>query len=264
MENLYDMYLTYFRPVLDIFLLSFIIYQIYKILLQNKVLPVIKGIVAILTLYAFAFMLRLETMLWLLNKLANGFIIIMAIVFQQEIKSFFLKVGQSRMFSGRRRIIGTEVETIISAAQILSTMKRGCLLVFERQANLRNFIDSGTVINADISSSLIITIFGKDTALHDGAAIISGKKIVSAGCLLPLSEQKGIRKSFGTRHRAALGITEKTDAVVLVVSEETGAVSLAYNSNLYYNLPEEELKSRLNSLVVLGNPELADEEADNE
>lgn len=264
MENFYDMYLTYFRPVLDIFLLAFIVYQIYNILLQNKVLPVIKGIVAILTLYAFAFILQLETMLWIMNKLANGFIIIMAIVFQQEIKSFFIKVGQSRMFNGRRRIVGTEVETIISAAQILSTMKRGGLVVFQRQASLRNYIESGTVINADISSSLLVTIFGKDTALHDGAVIISGKKIVSAGCLLPLSEQKGIKKSFGTRHRAALGIAEKTDAVVLVVSEESGAVSLAYNSNLYYNLTEEELKNRLTSLVVKGNPDLSEDEGDNE
>ena len=93
MENFYDMYLTYFRPVLDIFLLAFIVYQIYNILLQNKVLPVIKGIVAILTLYAFAFILQLETMLWIMNKLANGFIIIMAIVFQQEIKSFFICIS---------------------------------------------------------------------------------------------------------------------------------------------------------------------------
>ena len=260
MENLINFFTTYVRPALDVVVLSFLIYQIYKVLLQNKVLPVIKGVVTVVSVYALAYFLKLDTMLWIMSKLGNAFIIIMAIIFQSEIRSFFIKVGQSQIFRGRQRTIGTEVESIVSAAEILSTMKRGALVVFSRQTSLKNIIDTGTVLNADISSSLIITIFGKDTALHDGAVIVTGKKVVAAGCFLPLSEQKGIKKSFGTRHRAALGTAENTDAVVLIVSEETGAISLAYNSNLFYDLKHDELMTALNNLVVKGLTQVGGEE----
>ena len=250
MESFVSFFTTYIRPFLDVVVLAFLIYQIYKILLQNKALPAIKGVVAAAALYALAYILKLDTILWILNRLAGALIIIVAIIFQSEIRNFFIKLGQSRFLQRRHRTIGTEIESVVSAAEILSSMKRGAL--FARQTGLKNIIDTGTVLNADISSSLIVTIFGKDTALHDGAIIIDGKKIVAAGCFLPLSEQKGIRKSFGTRHRAALGTAETTDAVVLIVSEETGAISLAYNSNLYYDLKHDELLSTLNNLVVLG------------
>ena len=252
MESLVSFFTTYVRPFLDVVVLAFLIYQVYKILLQNNALPAIKGVVAAAALYALAFILKLDTILWVLNRLAGALIIIVVIIFQSEIRNFFTKVGQSRFLQRRHRTIGTEIESVVSAAEILSSMKRGALIVFSRQTGLKNIIDTGTILNADISSSLIITIFGKDTALHDGAIIISGKKIVAAGCFLPLSEQKGIRKSFGTRHRAALGTAETTDSVVLIVSEETGAISLAYNSNLYYELKHDELLSTLNNLVVLG------------
>ena len=252
MESLVSFFTTYVRPFLDVVVLAFLIYQVYKILLQNNALPAIKGVVAAAALYALAYIFQLDTILWILNRLAGALIIIVAIIFQSEIRNFFIKVGQSRFLQSRHRTIGTEVESVVSAAEILSSMKRGALVVFSRQTGLKNIIDTGTILNADISSSLIVTIFGKDTALHDGAIIISGKKSVAAGCFLPLSEQKGIRKSFGTRHRAALGTAETTDAVVLIVSEETGAISLAYNSNLYYDLKHDELLSTLNNLVVLG------------
>lgn len=262
MAWLYNFFVTYLRPTLDVFILAFLIYQVYKTLLQNRVLQVVRGILAIVTLYALAFILKLDTLLWILNKLGNAFIIIIAIVFQSEIKSFFIKVGQSHIFTARRRIVGTEVETILTAAKLLSSARRGALIVFTRQSGLKDIIDTGTVLNADISSSLILTVFGKDTALHDGAMIISGKKIVAAGCLLPLSEQKGINASFGTRHRAALGTAESSDAVVLVVSEETGAISLAFSSKIYYDLQEDELKNMLNSLVVQGMVKFEEQEAD--
>ncbi len=253
LDSIVSFFSTYIRPFLDVVVLAFLIYQVYRMLLQNNALPAIKGVVAAAALYALAYVLKLDTMLWILNKFASAIIIIVAIIFQSEIRNFFVKVGQSRFFKGRQRTIGTEVESVVSAAEILSSMKRGALVVFARQTGLKNIIDTGTILNADISSSLIVTIFGKDTALHDGAVVISGKKIVSAGCFLPLSEQKGIRQSFGTRHRAALGMAETTDAVVLIVSEETGAISLAYSSNLYYDLKHDELISTLNNLVVQGH-----------
>ncbi len=130
-----------------------------------------------------------------------------------------------------------------------------------RQIGLKNIIDSGTRLNADLSSSLILTIFGKDTPLHDGSIVIQGSTILAAGCFLPLSEQLDIKRSFGTRHRAALGLAETTDAVVLVVSEETGAISLAHDGNLYYDLDSEELGRTLKVLLTVkeGSEELAKE-----
>ena len=120
--------------------------------------------------------------------------------------------------------------------------------MFPRKLALKNIIDSGTRINADISSALIVTVFDHDTPLHDGAMIIQGSKIIAAGCYLPLSGQTDIRASFGTRHRAALGMAEESDAAIIVVSEETGAISLACNGNLYYDLSHDEIKNMLLSL----------------
>jgi diadenylate cyclase len=117
--------------------------------------------------------------------------------------------------------------------------------VLTRTVGLKNIIETGTHLDADLSSSLILTIFHPDTPLHDGAIVVSGGRMVAGGCFLPLSEQTDIRKSFGTRHRAALGLTEETDAVVIVVSEETGAISIAYDANLFYDVPVDELRERL-------------------
>jgi len=123
------------------------------------------------------------------------------------------------------------------------------LVVFPRRSNINNIIGTGTRIGGEISSTLIVTIFQFDGPLHDGALIIQNGKIAAAGCFLPLSEQQDIRKSFGTRHRAALGVTEVSDAVVLVVSEETGAISLAFDSQIYYDLQPEEVEQKLLSLL---------------
>jgi diadenylate cyclase len=135
---------------------------------------------------------------------------------------------------------------------MLSREKRGMLVVFSRRTNLRNVIETGTRLNADISSSLIVTVFEFDTPLHDGAMVIQHNRIVAAGCLLPLSEQLDIKKSFGTRHRAALGMSEQFDGVVLVVSEETGAISLAFDGKIYYDLSPIEVTRRLKELLDRG------------
>ena len=134
---------------------------------------------------------------------------------------------------------------------MLSKQKRGMLAVFIRHTKVDNYMQSGTRLNADLSSNLLVTIFGMDTPLHDGACFIQGGKLVAAGCFLPLSEVYDIKKTFGTRHRAALGLSELTDAVVLVVSEETGAISLAYDSKLHYDLSMTELTKTLENLLEI-------------
>ena len=172
-----------------------------------------------------------------------------AILFQPEMRKIFLKLGQADWFSFGARSKHTSVDSVLIAADILSKMKRGMLVVFPRHTRLDNFMDSGTRLDAEISSNLLVTIFGHDTPLHDLACFVKDGKILAAGCLLPLSEQIDIKKTYGSRHRAALGMSEQSDAVVLVVSEESGAISLAYDSQLHYDLSMDQLTKILEKML---------------
>ncbi|WP_037571967.1 diadenylate cyclase CdaA [Spirochaeta cellobiosiphila] len=247
------------RPILDIALLSFLLYRGYRLLVQTRAIQLIKGLVLVLLLYGFANVFKLETVSWLLEIIAPGVVIAAAIVFQPELRKIFTQLGQGDWFKFQNRPKQSQLESILTAAEMLSGVRRGALITFVRKVGLKNIIDRGTPLNADITSSLLMTIFQFDTALHDGAVIIQGKKILSGGCFFPLSEQSDVRKSFGTRHRAALGLAEESDAVILVVSEESGAISLAYDSNLYYDLSIDEIRTRLKELL---NFRLTAEEAD--
>ncbi len=237
------------RPLLDIAILAFLIYQVYKILVQTRAVQLIRGAFIVSILYLAAFIFQLDTILWIMNRLGTVLVIIIAIVFQPELRSIFIRVGRGEWFRLSHNAKPFHVDTVINAVEILSDRRRGALIVFPRRVGIKNIIESGTKINAEISSSLILTIFGYDTPLHDGAIIVQSGKIISAGCFLPLSEQVDIRRSFGTRHRAALGVAEDTDSVTLVVSEETGALSLSYDANLYYDLGTKEMKKRLTRLL---------------
>ncbi len=239
------MYFTYIRPILDIGFLSFIMYKAYSVIVKTHGVQLIKGAIVLIISYALALLLDLTLLLWLLNILAPGMLIAVAIVFQPELRKIFMKIAQGDWFSLGSRAKHLHIDSVLSAAEQLSSQKRGMLAVFVRSAGMKDIADTGTRLNADLSSNLLITIFSYDTPMHDGAAIIQGGKVLSAGCFLPLSEQYDIKKTFGTRHRAALGLSEVTDAVVLVVSEETGALSLAYDSKLYYDLSVEQVQSAL-------------------
>lgn len=248
------------RPVLDITILSFLIYQTYRILLQTRAVQLVRGALIIGFLYIVAFLMQLETLLWIMNGLATVIVIILAVVFQPELRNIFTRIGRGDWFSLNSKTRSFQLDSILNAVDVLSGIRRGCLIVISRKVGLKNILETGTALNADLSTSLILTIFSHDTPLHDGAAIISGGKLVGAGCFLPLSEQSDIRRSFGTRHRAALGMAEETDAIILVVSEETGAMSLAYDANLYYDLTLEEMQRTLKNLINPGTSDTEDEE----
>jgi len=252
------------QPFLDIGILAFILYTAYGILVKTQAIQLLKGAVYILIVYAIAFLLKLNTLLWLLNILAPGLVIGIAIVFQPELRKIFLRIGQSDWFKLGKRSKHSHLDSVLTAAEILSNQRRGMLSVFIRRNNLKDIAETGTRLNAELSSSLLVTIFGHDTPLHDGATIIQGGRIVAAGCFLPLSEQQDIRKTFGTRHRAALGLSEETDAVVLIVSEETGAISLAYDSKLYYDLTSAEITRQLEGLLDLGSESSSTEDNGND
>jgi len=250
----------FIRPVLDVALLAFILYKGYELLVKTQALQLIKGAGFLVLVYGATYLFGLTTLQWVLNILGPGMFIAIAIVFQPELRKIFLRLGQGEFFRPAAKPNIGQLEAVITAAELLSQQKRGMLVVFPRKISIKNVIESGTRVNAEISSSLIVSIFQFDGPLHDGAMIIQNGKIVAAGCLLPLSEQQDIKKSFGTRHRASLGMSEESDAVVLVVSEETGAISLAFDSRLYYDLSVIEVTRKLNGFMDKGSRRIADRE----
>ena len=241
---------NFIRPILDIGFLAFILYKTYKIIVKTNSIQIVITAIIVLIAYACAVLFKLETLSWLFNLLAPGLIIAFAIVFQPELRKLFLRLGQNHWVAPSHRSKNESTEAVLTAADYLSKVKRGMLVVFIRHSQMDDHMSSGTKLNADLSSNLLQTIFEYDTACHDGAVFIQGDKIIAAGCFLPLSERYDIKKSFGTRHRAALGLSEVTDAVILVVSEETGAISLAYDSNLYYDLSAAEITRILGNLLT--------------
>lgn len=242
---------TVILPALDVLILAFLFFKGYQILVQTRAVQLVKGAFLVLITYGVAFFLDLRTLRTLLDLLAPSLVIALAIIFQPELRKIFTRIGQGRILRLATQSESHDLDAVMGAAEVLSHRRRGALIVFVRNVGQKNIIETGTRLDAEITSALLLTVFSHDTALHDGAAVLDEGKIVAAGCFLPLSEQQDIRRSFGTRHRAALGLAEETDAVVLVVSEETGAMSLAYDANLFYDLSVEDTRRRLSELLEL-------------
>jgi diadenylate cyclase len=240
------------RPVLDVVILSFLFYKAYDLLVKTQVMQMFQGAGFLALVYGLAVLFKLTTLQWVLNILAPGLFVAVAIVFQPELRKIILRLGQTELFRPDSKPRLGQLEAVITAAEILSQKRRGMLVVFPRRVNLKNIIDTGTRLNAEISSSLMVTVFEFDGPLHDGAMVIQNGRIAAAGCFLPLSEQQDIKKSFGTRHRASLGMSEQSDAVILVVSEETGAISIAFDGKLYYDLSSVEITGTLQELCEHG------------
>jgi diadenylate cyclase len=256
-----DTFNRWIRPGLDILILTYLIYSTYRLLVKTQAIQLARGTVLLVIVYAIAFFLNLATLSWVLNLLAPGIVIAMAIIFQPELRKIFIKLGQGGFFRKGTGPRSTQLDAIMHAAEILAEKRRGALVVFARVVSLDEFIEHATKIDGEVTSALLLSIFEFDTPLHDGAVIIKEGRIAAAGCFLPLSEQQDIKRSFGTRHRAALGITETSDAIVLIVSEETGAISLAYDARLYYNLGLTVLRKRLGQLLEYSSAPAAEEVA---
>ncbi|GHV74730.1 membrane protein [Spirochaetia bacterium] len=238
------------RPVLDIAILAFLLYKVFDLLVKTQAVQLVKGAGILALVFGIAWVLKLATLQWLLTMLAPGLFIAIAIVFQPELRKIFIRLGQGELFRPDSKPQIGRLEAVITAAEILSQLRRGSLVVFPRRSTIsKDIIESGTRINGDISSALIVAIFQFDGPLHDGAMIIQNGRVTAAGCFLPLSEQQDIRKNFGSRHRASLGMSEHSDAVILVVSEETGAISLAVDGKLYYDLSSLEVQRKLKELL---------------
>ncbi len=241
------------RPVLDVLILAYLLYKSYQILVQTRAVQLLKGAAVMVLIYAVSLFLRLTTLTWILNLLVPGLVIAIAIVFQPELRKIFTQIGSREWFRLGARAAASNLGTILSSLEMLSKHRRGALIVFPRQVGLRNIIQTGTSIGAEVSANLLSTIFFEGTPLHDGAVVVESGRVAAAGCFLPLSERADMQAAFGARHRAALGLAEETDAVIAVVSEENGALSLAYDGNIRYNITVAEVRGLLEQLLRAGD-----------
>ncbi|MGO2696533.1 MAG: diadenylate cyclase CdaA [Bavariicoccus seileri] len=247
--------------VIDIAVVWFLLYKLLSILLGNRSVHLVKGIVVVIVIKAISYTVGLNTLDWIMNLVIQWGIIALIVVFQPEIRRGLEHIGRSSFFSRNSREANPSekmIDSLVTAIKYMAKRRIGCLISIEMENSLQEYIDTGIPLDADISSQLLINTFIPNTPLHDGAVIIRDYKIASAASYLPLSESPLIPKELGTRHRAAVGLSEASDAFTLIVSEETGGISVTYENQLYRDLSEEQLvdlmKKNLISEPVEENP----------
>lgn len=239
---------AYIKIVIEIIILWYVIYIVLLFVKGTRTEQLLKGLVIIGAIYVAAQQLKLEAISWVMTSLFPLSVIALVIIFQPELRQGLARLGQFGIYQEEAGI----ADEIATAAAYLSGKRTGGLIAIEREGGLKTYIESGVPIDAKITKELIISIFSSKAPLHDGAVIIQHGRIVAAECLLPLSQETNISKSFGTRHRAAIGLSEETDAVCVVVSEETGAISVSIGGKLIHNISEQDLAKLLKE--ILGNP----------
>ena len=241
------------KPVLEIIILWIVFYRILFFFEGTRAFHVLKGITYLLVAFLACQLLGLDTLSWLLTKFFAISIIALLIIFQQELRQGLARLGQQHLFnvSLEESEIFEIIEEITSAVYKLSRQQVGCLIAVERETKLKSYIESGLDMDAKISSELIQSIFNPQSPLHDGGIIVRGNRVAAASCLFPLSENPNFSKIIGTRHRAALGITEQTDTVVVMVSEQTSEISVAADGRFIPVVNRERLVSILRSLLVV-------------
>jgi diadenylate cyclase len=244
--------------LLDILVVAFVVYQILMLIRGTRAVQLVTGLGLLFLAYIVSRWLGLYTLQWVLSYVGLVVPIALLVLFQPELRRMLEQLGRGSVLLVGFTPHGLDREAAIRlvndvarTARILGSRKIGALIVIERRTGLEDFIETGIRVDAVVTVQLLISVFFPNTPLHDGAVIIRGNRLVAAGCLLPLSERPGLIRPLGTRHRAAIGLTEVTDAVAVVVSEETGTISLAVEGRLDRGLTEEELKARLLALVGL-------------
>ena len=243
------------RDIAEIIIITVLIYNILVWIKQTRAWNLLKGIIVVLVIVLIAAMFQMNTILWLASKTINVAVIAIIIVFQPELRRALEQLGQKNFFTslfsfdsqkGQERFSERVTNEVVKATYEMAKVKTGALIVIEQDVNLGEYERTGIALDSMISSQLLINIFEHNTPLHDGAIIVRGERIVSATCYLPLSDNLSLSKELGTRHRAAVGISEVCDALTIVVSEETGNVSIAIGGELYRNVDAEYLKGKLN------------------
>ena len=238
------------RAALDILIIAVFIYSLLKLLRGTRAVQMLVAIFLLIFFYWGARWARLEMVEWLLTTLLPYVAIALIILFQPEIRRALSRIGRNlSLMRFATHNPKASYDDIVMAAEFFSQNRIGALVVVERQAGLRTYIESGIPLDAKLSYDLLVSIFRPGSPLHDGAVIVEGSRVAAAGCFLPLSLNPLISKQLGTRHRAAIGITEDSDCIVVLVSEETGAISLASGGSIESNLSPEDLSDRLSDMI---------------
>ena len=239
------------KPFIEIVILWLVIYQIMLFFEGTRAVHVLRGIVILLVAFFIFQILGLERINWLFTKLFAISVIAFLVIFHPEIRQGLAHLGRRHLFGTilKEEEIDYISKEIVEAADILSRNKIGAIIALEKSVPLKSYVESGVAIDALVSSDLLQCIFAPNNILHDGGVIIQHGRISAAGCLFPLSENQALSRVFGTRHRAAIGLSEETDAVIIVVSQERGDVSLVYRRNFYRSLVREEIVLRIRELM---------------
>src|SRR5215470_14399483 len=231
---------------LDIFIVAFLIYEILVFIKGTRAVQMAVGLSFVILFFYFSRWVRFEAVTWILTNILPYFVFAIIVIFQHEIRRALARFGQAPLFAGFSSINRNEFyDEIILAVTTLASQQTGALIVVERDIGLKTYIESGIALDAALSYDLLVTIFNPSVPLHDGAVIVQSGRVAAAACFLPLTVKPRLSKELGTRHRAAIGVTEETDAVAIIVSEETGALSFTHDGEMERYLDPDTLRIRL-------------------
>ena len=242
--------------LLDIAIVSVIVYELLKLIRGTRAVQMAIGIAVVVGLFYMSLGLQLETLNWLIRNIV-GYVVFAAIVLMQaDIRRALVHLGRAPIFRRFERMTSDDetIEELVVATGLLAAKRTGAIIVVERRIGLRNFIEGGIPLDAQLTYDLLVSIFQPTSPLHDGAVILQGDRVAAAACFLPLTVNPRLSRDLGSRHRAALGVTEENDSVAIVVSEETGGISLVLDGAIERNLEIEHLRARLLSLITLRRP----------
>lgn len=247
----------YVTDIIEIIILSFVLYHIILWFKQTKAWALLKGIAFVVVFALIAYLLQMNTILWIINKTLNAGIIALVIIFQPELRRALEQLGRKGVMSSlfpldtrgvEERFSDRTINELVKACFEMGRQRTGALIVIQRDVSLLEYEQTGIEVDAVVSEPLLLNIFEKNTPLHDGAVIMRGDRVTSATCYLPLTDSLSLNKALGTRHRAGLGVSEETDSLTIIVSEETGAVSLAEEGKLSHDITAEYLREQLKRL----------------
>jgi diadenylate cyclase len=247
---MWEFILTWWRAVLEILILAVGIYHCFRFVRGTRGAPVVTGfLVFLLAFVLVSFLLKLKVLQYLLGAFTAYFVLAVLVIFQPELRRMLAELGNLPLFASAHEQ-RENIEVIIQTVERLAEVRIGALIAMEQSIQLQDAIESGIIVDCEATPEMLETIFFPNNAIHDGGVIIKGDRIARAACIFPLTQRQDLNKSLGTRHRAAIGLSEETDAVVVVVSEETGAISHAYKGNLIRGVTLEELRAFLTSVLV--------------
>jgi len=237
----------------DIAIVSFLVYEFLKLIRGTRAVQMGVGTLFIVAMFYISRLAPLQTVNWLIRNMGFYLAFAAIVIFQSDIRRALAHFGQAPFFRyfNRQEAADETIEEVVVAATMLSSQKVGAIIAVEREIGLRNYIESGIPLDAMLTYDLLVTIFHPGSALHDGAVIIQENRVAAAACFLPLTVNPQISRELGTRHRAAIGLTEENDAVAVIVSEETGFISVAIDGRIDRRLSPEDLRSRLRTLITL-------------